>query len=189
MRKLIITILLLLPLSAIAADKTFSAGESLTLTSNTTWDSAYSNATKTDWAVVTGAYNISPAEGGNGDGLLFYPGFAGEFGSSPGGANTPDIGGRHDIPIESMRLKLIRDALEDMEYFTLIDVAGKTSEANTYVNTMFTQTDDIDLIYWDLKTDVDTFLAARENIGELLGSSPSTPTIRAGGIRNGGLRP
>ncbi len=59
MRKLIITILLLLPLSAIAADKTFSAGESLTLTSNTTWDSAYSNATKTDWAVVTGAYNIT----------------------------------------------------------------------------------------------------------------------------------
>jgi len=88
-----------------------------------------------------------------------------------------------------MRLKLIRDALEDMEYFTLIDVAGKTSEANTYVNTMFTQTDDIDLIYWDLKTDVDTFLAARENIGELLGSSPSTPTIRNGSIVNGGLRP
>ncbi len=176
MRKLIITILLLLPLSAIAADKTLIQAQSPSRST------AYEGAAD-PWNKI----NTSPAEGGNGDGLLFYPGFAGEFGSSPGGANTPDIGGRHDIPIESMRLKLIRDALEDMEYFTLIDVAGKTSEANTYVNTMFTQTDDIDLIYWDLKTDVDTFLAARENIGELLGSSPSTPTIRSGGIRSGGI--
>src|SRR5207248_1964236 len=42
--------------------------------------------------------------GGNGDGTLFYPG-------------RPDpIGGRTEIPVESIRLKLIREALEDYEY-------------------------------------------------------------------------
>jgi hypothetical protein len=42
--------------------------------------------------------------GGNGDGTLFYPGRARE------------IGGRHDIPLESIRLHRIRDGLEDWEY-------------------------------------------------------------------------
>jgi Domain of unknown function (DUF4091) len=42
--------------------------------------------------------------GGNGDGTLFYPG-------------RPDvIGGRSDIPVESIRLALIREGLEDYEY-------------------------------------------------------------------------
>jgi hypothetical protein len=50
--------------------------------------------------------------GGNGDGTLFYPGRAGE------------IGGIHDVPIESMRLKLIREGLEDYEYFVLLDRLG-----------------------------------------------------------------
>ncbi|MBI4464285.1 MAG: DUF4091 domain-containing protein [Acidobacteria bacterium] len=46
--------------------------------------------------------------GGNGDGTLFYPG-------------RPDrIGGSTDIPIESIRLKLIREGLEDYEYLTLL---------------------------------------------------------------------
>jgi hypothetical protein len=42
--------------------------------------------------------------GGNGDGTLFYPG-------------RPDvIGGHSDIPVESIRLALIREGLEDFEY-------------------------------------------------------------------------
>jgi len=46
--------------------------------------------------------------GGNGDGTLFYPG-------------TPDvIGGTTQIPIESIRLKLIREGLEDYEYMVLL---------------------------------------------------------------------
>ena len=45
--------------------------------------------------------------GGNGDGTLFYPG-------------TPEkIGGRTPIPVESIRLKLIREGLEDYEYLRL----------------------------------------------------------------------
>ena len=52
------------------------------------------------------------AFGGNGDGTLFYPG-------------SPErIGGQRPIPIESLRLKQIRDGLEDYEYLTLLDKAG-----------------------------------------------------------------
>jgi hypothetical protein len=45
--------------------------------------------------------------GGNGDGTLLYPG-------------TPArIGGRTDIPVESVRLKRLRDGIEDHEYLAL----------------------------------------------------------------------
>jgi hypothetical protein len=47
--------------------------------------------------------------GGNGDGTLFYPG-------------RPDrIGGRTHIPVESIRLALIREGLEDYEYLLLYE--------------------------------------------------------------------
>ncbi len=45
--------------------------------------------------------------GGNGDGTLFYPG------------RPARIGGTSEIPIESIRLKLIREGLEDYEYLHL----------------------------------------------------------------------
>ena len=46
--------------------------------------------------------------GGNGDGTLFYPG-------------RPDVvGGVTHIPIESIRLKLIREGLEDYEYLRIL---------------------------------------------------------------------
>src|SRR5439155_9907289 len=46
--------------------------------------------------------------GGNGDATLFYPG-------------RPDvIGGHTDIPVESIRLKRVRDGLEDYEYLVLL---------------------------------------------------------------------
>jgi hypothetical protein len=42
--------------------------------------------------------------GGNGDGTLFYPG-------------RPDvIGGKSEVPVESIRLQLVREGLEDYEY-------------------------------------------------------------------------
>jgi hypothetical protein len=50
--------------------------------------------------------------GGNGDGTFFYPG------------RVSRIGGSHDIPIDSIRLKLIRDGLEDYEYFVLLGRAA-----------------------------------------------------------------
>ncbi len=51
----------------------------------------------------------SHLHGGNGDGTLFYPGLPAE------------IGGSSEIPIESIRLKLIREGLEDYEYFKILE--------------------------------------------------------------------
>lgn len=52
------------------------------------------------------------AFGGNGDGTLFYPG-------------TPErIGGKSAVPVESLRLKHIRDGLEDYEWLRLVDSRG-----------------------------------------------------------------
>lgn len=59
--------------------------------------------------------------GGNGDGTLFYPG-------------RPDqIGGRSPIPIESIRLKLVRDGLEDYEYMALLSRLGESDFAGERV--------------------------------------------------------
>jgi hypothetical protein len=57
--------------------------------------------------------------GGNGDGTLFYPGRA------------RALGGTRDFPVESIRLELIREGLEDYEYLKLYaKVAGdKAAEA------------------------------------------------------------
>ena len=50
---------------------------------------------------------------GNGDGTLFYPG------------RPQVIGGTKQIPVESIRLKLIREGLEDYEYLTMLTkIAG-----------------------------------------------------------------
>lgn len=49
------------------------------------------------------------AFGANGDGTLWYPG------------NPANIGGTKSIPIPSIRLKAIRDGLEDYEYLVLLE--------------------------------------------------------------------
>lgn len=62
---------------------------------------------------------------GNGEGTLFYPG-------------TPDrIGGTRPIPIESMRMKLIRDGYEDYEYLQLLRNNGLESEAQRVASSLF----------------------------------------------------
>ncbi|MGI5864030.1 MAG: DUF4091 domain-containing protein [Myxococcales bacterium] len=54
---------------------------------------------------------------GNGDGTLFYPG-------------TPErIGGKGHVPVESLRLKHLRDGLEDYEYLKLARDLGLGAQA------------------------------------------------------------
>ncbi|HZS37100.1 MAG TPA: glycoside hydrolase domain-containing protein [Polyangia bacterium] len=55
--------------------------------------------------------------GGNGDGTLFYPGL------------PERIGGRTPIPVESIRLKLIREGLEDYEYLRLYAARAGAAQA------------------------------------------------------------
>ena len=65
--------------------------------------------------------------GGNGDGTMFYPGVPDGRGV-PGDANyAPAIGGTNPIPIESIRMKRIRDAREDYEYLQLLTEQGDRS--------------------------------------------------------------
>ncbi len=77
-----------------------------------------------DWD-LTSAWQSQPAFGGNGDGTLFYPG-------------TPAIiGGTHHIPIESIRLKRIRDGREDFEYAALAARSGRQAEAVGVARSLF----------------------------------------------------
>jgi hypothetical protein len=65
------------------------------------------------------------AHGGNGDGTLFYPG------------DPATIGGEEWIPLESMRLKMIRDGLEDYEYLKLLADRQQTSAAMRIAKGLF----------------------------------------------------
>jgi hypothetical protein len=87
--------------------------------------------------------------GGNGDGTLFYPG-------------TPDrIGGHTDIPIESLRLKLIREGLEDYEYFKLLADGGDGDFADGHVGRIVRRT-------YDWEHDPEAMEKARLEMGRRL---------------------
>ena len=58
---------------------------------------------------------------GNGDGTLLYPG------------RPAELGGTHPFPVESIRLKIVRDALEDVELFRLARAAGEAALAERWL--------------------------------------------------------
>ena len=87
--------------------------------------------------------------GGNGDGTLFYPG-------------TPDvIGGRTHIPIESIRLKLIREGMEDYEYLALLSKFRGRAVADRYAARIVTKP-------YRWQSQAEAFMAVRREIGEVL---------------------
>jgi hypothetical protein len=87
--------------------------------------------------------------GGNGDGTLVYPG------------RPKNIGGNSDIPVESIRLKLIREGLEDYEYLTLLSRHAGPSKVKTLVNMLVTNA-------YTFEKDPAKFLEVRRTIGEQL---------------------
>lgn len=126
-------------------------------------------------------YNSIWYYGSNGDGHLIYPGVASKAGKTLP-VSTPEIGGTNDIPIESIRLKYIRDAMEDLEYMELAkSIAGKTA-VDGEVDKMFVNTDR-HFAYWNLDTNSPDLFAAREAIANLVaGSSPDTPPAAPTGL-------
>ncbi|XP_062500847.1 uncharacterized protein LOC134178077 [Corticium candelabrum] len=87
---------------------------------------------------------------GNGDGTLFYPGY------------PTKIGGNHSIPIESIRMKQIRDGLEDLEMFRLLETQNGSRQAvldliKDVVHSTFSFTDNPDVM-----------LKARQTVGNKL---------------------
>lgn len=82
----------------------------------------YYDSTK---ALNTAWTNSWTSDGGNhGDGTLFYPG------------SPARVGGAHDIPIESLRMKRIRDGREDYELMRAATLAGKQAQATTIVRSL-----------------------------------------------------
>ncbi len=87
--------------------------------------------------------------GGNGDGTLFYPG------------RPSRIGGHDDIPIESIRLKLIREGLEDYEYLALAAKLSGNTLADEFASRIVTEP-----YLW--VSHADKFLAVRQELGDVL---------------------
>jgi hypothetical protein len=56
------------------------------------------------------------------------------------------IGGTHDIPVESIRLKLIREGLEDYEYFVLLGHAAD-AHVSRMVQSLYQFENDSDKLY------------------------------------------
>lgn len=73
---------------------------------------------------------LASASGNNGGGVYFYPGRV-------SGTNY-DIGGTHEIPIESYKLKLIRWGAQVYEYAKLLDQNGKKPFADAQIDTLIT---------------------------------------------------
>ncbi len=61
---------------------------------------------------------------GNGDGTLFYPGLPAR------------IGGTLEIPVESLRLKYLRDGMEDYEYLRLARSLGLERDAQRFARSL-----------------------------------------------------
>ena len=75
-------------------------------------------------------YNGDPwtnqwAFNGNGDGDLYYPGTTGR------------IGGTTDIPVASLRMKMIREGMEDFEYLKLLSDLGGAADAQQIAQQLF----------------------------------------------------
>ncbi len=87
--------------------------------------------------------------GGNGDGTLFYPGLPSR------------IGGHTDIPIESIRLKLIREGMEDYEYLALLAKWKGRPAASRYARRIAQRA-----YIWE--GDADKFLDVRRSLGDEL---------------------
>jgi Domain of unknown function (DUF4091) len=100
---------------------------------------------ETTQAYAQDAWTNQWAFGGNGDGTLFYPG-------------TPArIGGTTHVPVASMRLKLIRDGMEDYEYLALLARSGGEAEARAIADALFPHP-------YETSASPLAFLAAREQL-------------------------
>ncbi|MBV8777973.1 MAG: VCBS repeat-containing protein, partial [Alphaproteobacteria bacterium] len=87
--------------------------------------------------------------GGNGDGTLIYPG-------------TPaKIGGTVPVPVPSIRLKLIRDGMQDYEYLSALSNAGEDAFARATAATFITNA-------YTFSNDPQALLAARGELGDRL---------------------
>ena len=93
--------------------------------------------------------------GGNGDGSLTYPG-------------TPaQIGGTTFVPVASVRMKLIRDGLEDLEYMYLAEAKVGRAKVLKVVRSVVRAA-------YDFEHSAEPWLAARERLAALIEGHTAT---------------
>lgn len=122
--------------------------------------------------------------GGNGDGTFFYPGVPNTVTANlPGGgrgANTPSIGGTRHIPVESIRLKMIREGYEDYEYLKMLADLGDKNYAQSRVNDIVTST-------YNFSKDENQLFSVREQLANrilsLIGGNSSSPPAPVKGFK------
>jgi len=85
-------------------------------------------STVNNYEVYPNPWNNVYSFGDNGDGTLFYPG------------KPSIIGGVHDIPCPSIRLKTIRAALQDYEYMELLHAKGQDAFLSSLVAKLVAKT-------------------------------------------------
>ena len=113
------------------------------------WDTTYAYLSGDPW---TSVWEFD----GNGDGTLFYPG-------------TPaKIGGTTHVPVASIRLKMIREGMEDYEYLTLLSDLGDAGLAAQIVNDLFPSAS-------KTEQSAASLMAARERIAKRILELRGTP--------------
>lgn len=88
------------------------------------------------------------AFGGQGDGALFYPG------------DPRVIGGKTWVPVESIRLKMVREGMEDYEYLHLLATLGDARSAREEARRLFPAADRV------TETTPEALYAARRRIAD-----------------------
>jgi len=104
---------------------------------------------------------------GNGDGTLFYPG------------TTDRIGGQTPIPVASLRMKMIREGMEDYEYLKLLSDAGGAADAMRIAEQLFPHAYQTDAKPADL-------MAAREAIARQILALTRKPVPPPGAAASAG---
>ncbi len=126
---------------------------------------------ETTYAYGQGAWTNQWAFSGNGDGTLFYPG-------------TPaQIGGTTHVPVASIRMKLIREGMEDYEYLALLSRLGGEADARAIADALFPHP-------YETSASSDQLLSAREQLAQkiisLTGGSDPGGGVGSGGGSGGG---
>lgn len=124
---------------------------------------------KSTWRNYWDGYN-------HGDGFFLYAGVANGTGRTLL-ANTPVIGGTHDIPIESLRLKTVwRDSIVFWELCKMAEAKHGRNAVLTAINSLFAPVP-LEQKYWNLNTDPDYYRSARLAVITLVEGVSTIPVL------------
>jgi MYXO-CTERM domain-containing protein len=120
----------------------------------------YYDTTQAMSSAAQDAWTTQYEFGNNGDGSIFYPG------------KPSVIGGTHDIPVESLRMKMLREGMQDYEYLNLLTTLGDGAFAQTELAKVVTSAGSfasdpavLEQARLDMATEIEKDLAAKADGG------------------------